>query len=305
MLKTLTVFTPTFNRAYCLHQLYESLCRQTSNDFEWLIIDDGSTDHTKALVERWIKEDKVKIHYEYKQNGGMHTGHNKAYELIETELNVCIDSDDYMPDNAVQNILKKWQLIENKEKIAGIIGLDAFKDGKIVGTKIPSFLKQGSLYQLYNKYGVKGDKKLILRTEVVNKYPAYPQYPNEKLVPLGILYLMIGNDYDFLYSNEVYCIVEYQEDGSSKTIFKQYKESPRGFAYARLVHLKHSTSFLHLFKTSIHLVSSAIFSKDVKLILMSNRKLITLFSLPFGLLLNIYISFILFFFKNENNSLHK
>ena len=97
---TLTVFTPTYNRAYILQRCYESLVRQTSKDFIWLIIDDGSTDNTKSLVDQWIKEkNEFEIKYVYKENGGMHTGHNKAYELIDTELKVCIDSDDFMPDN--------------------------------------------------------------------------------------------------------------------------------------------------------------------------------------------------------------
>ena len=102
----LTVFTPTYNRAYTLHKCYESLRRQTNKGFVWLIIDDGSTDNTKELVDSWLKNDNgFEIRYAYKENGGMHTGHNKAYELIDTELNVCIDSDDYMPDDAVEGIL--------------------------------------------------------------------------------------------------------------------------------------------------------------------------------------------------------
>ena len=105
----LTVFTPTFNRAYILHRCYESLLRQTNKNFIWLIIDDGSTDNTKKLVTEWMnKENGFEIRYEYKKNGGMHTAHNKAYELIDTELNVCIDSDDFMPDNAVELIVNFW-----------------------------------------------------------------------------------------------------------------------------------------------------------------------------------------------------
>ena len=146
--KTITVFTPTYNRAYCLHQLYESLVRQTSNDFLWLIIDDGSIDKTRELVTSWINENQIEIRYAYKENGGMHTGHNLAYQLIDTELNVCIDSDDYMPDNAIELILNKWKSVGNRQDYAGIIGLDAFKDGSIVGTKIPERLTSGTLNNL-------------------------------------------------------------------------------------------------------------------------------------------------------------
>lgn len=288
-MKKITVFTPTFNRAYLLPRLYESLCAQTSQDFLWMLIDDGSTDNTQELVEAWTKENKIEIQYFFKQNGGMHTGHNLAYQNIQTELNVCIDSDDCMPVDAIELILRKWEGVANKEKLAGIIGLDAFKNGELVGTKIPEHLTQGNLYDLYKIHQVKGDKKIVLRTEVVKEYPAYPEFEGEKLVPLGLLYLMIGKNYDWLYANEVYCIVEYQEDGSSNSILKQYKQSPKGFAYGRKIKIKHATSFMDKFKEYIHLISSALFAKDIQLAFQGVNPLLTILALPFGLLLNLYI----------------
>jgi glycosyltransferase involved in cell wall biosynthesis len=287
--KTITVFTPTFNRAYCLHRVYESLCKQTSDDFIWLIIDDGSYDNTKELVQSWIAEDMIEIQYHYKENGGMHTGHNAAYRIIITELNVCIDSDDYLPENAIEIIIKNWNKIENRQGIAGLIGLDADKEGFIIGTKIPEQLEKGSLYDLYNKHGVTGDKKLVLCTSIVKKYPAYPEYEGEKLVPLGLLYLSIGKDYDFVYSNEVFCIVEYQQDGSSGTILKQYKQSPRGFAYGRKMKIQQQKNFIARFKEYIHLVSSSLFAKDFTIAFKEVNPLMTLLALPFGAALHLYI----------------
>ena len=107
-----------------LHLCYESLKRQTCKDFIWLIIDDGSTDDTKELVDSWILENKVEIRYHYQENQGMHGAHNTAYEKIDTELNVCIDSDDYMPDDAVEKIVSFWKK-HGSDKVAGIVGLDA------------------------------------------------------------------------------------------------------------------------------------------------------------------------------------
>ena len=136
-MKTLTVFTLTFNRAYCLNKCYESLLRQTSNDFEWLVVDDGSTDDTKALVEQWQNEcTKFKISYIYKKNGGMHSGYNVAYEHIETELAMSIDSDDYLPDNSVELVVDFWKEYGN-QNVAGIIGLDVNPDGVVIGTNLP------------------------------------------------------------------------------------------------------------------------------------------------------------------------
>lgn len=289
-MRKLTIFTPTYNRAFCLHQVYESLLQQTCRDFIWMIIDDGSQDNTRELVDGWKNDSIIDIEYHYKENGGMHTGHNLAYKKINTELNVCIDSDDYMPDNAVELILDFWKENGN-DSLAGIIGLDQFKDGAIVGTRIPDHLKVAKLNDLYNIHGVKGDKKVVLRTDLIKKFPTYPEYKGEKLVPLGILYLIINQEYDFLCLNEPLCIVEYQPDGSSNTIMKQYKVSPKGFAHARLVQMKLSTSFKEKFKQSIHLVSSAIFAKKSSLILMSPNLMVTILAIPFGVIANLYIRY--------------
>ena len=141
-LKTLTIFTPTFNRAYCLHQCYDSLIKQTNKDFMWLIIDDGSTDNTKELVDSWIAEHKIDIQYHYQANQGMHGGHNAAYRLIQTTLNVCIDSDDYMAEGAIEIILNYWLEIKDKPHFAGLVGLDADEIGVIIGSKYLLILKK-------------------------------------------------------------------------------------------------------------------------------------------------------------------
>ena len=113
----LTVFTPTYNRKHLLPVLYKSLCAQTDKNFIWLLIDDGSSDGTEETVKQWQNENKINIEYFYKKNGGMHTAHNAAYRLISTELNVCIDSDDSMPEDAVEKICSFWNSFEKKAKL--------------------------------------------------------------------------------------------------------------------------------------------------------------------------------------------
>ena len=120
---TLTVFTPAYNRAHTITRTYESLCRQTCKDFTWLVVDDGSTDGTRALIEQWIAAGVIDIRYIYQANQGMHGAHNTAYRNITTELNTCIDSDDYMPDDAVQQIVDFWKA-HGSDRYAGIIALD-------------------------------------------------------------------------------------------------------------------------------------------------------------------------------------
>ena len=285
----LTIFTPTFNRAHLLPRLYKSLCNQTNKDFVWVIIDDGSVDNTQELVSEWKEKGEIDIEYHYKENGGMHTGHNLAYKVIKTELNVCIDSDDFMPNDAVEKILNKWECC-SEGNIAGIVGLDATKDGEMIGSKLPN-KTSGSFIDIYEKYQCYGDKKVVLRTDIVKEFPPYPEYKNEKLVPLGCLYNLIGSKYDFIYDNEVYCIVEYQEGGSSHAIFKQYKQSPRGFAYARKLNNKLLKKPSSRFKNAVHIGSSAIFSKDYKLLYEKNRTLLNVIVFPLSVILNIYVRF--------------
>ncbi len=122
---TITVFTPAYNRAHTLGRTYSSLLKQNNKDFVWMIIDDGSTDNTAQRIKEWQTiANGFEIIYIYKQNGGMHTAHNTAYNNISTELSVCIDSDDMLSDDAIENILSKWNEIKNAN-YAGIIGLDA------------------------------------------------------------------------------------------------------------------------------------------------------------------------------------
>ncbi len=287
--KTITVFTPSYNRKHTLPRLYASLLRQTYKDFCWLIIDDGSSDGTNVLVNKWMESSKIDISYIYQDNQGMHGAHNTAYDNIETELNVCIDSDDYMPKNAIELILKKWSEISDKKNIAGIVGLDSDEEGKIIGTYIPDYLKLCTLSDLYQKHKVKGDKKLVYRTSIPKKYPPYPIFKNEKLVPLDYKYLLIDQDYLLATLNEILIIVDYQIDGSSNTIVKQYRKYPRGFAFSRISRIKYASTFKEKIKNMIHLISCSIFLKDFSLLLQPKKPFLLLISLPFGLALNIYV----------------
>lgn len=287
-MKTITVFTPTYNRAYCLHKLYISLCNQTINDFIWLVIDDGSTDNTKSLIEKWIAEEIIEIEYYNKDNGGMHTGYNMAYSLIRTELNVCIDSDDFLTDNAIESIVQFWKKNGSKE-YAGIVGLDATVDNKILGKKFPDELYNSTLEDLYYKYHITGDKKLVYRTDVVNEFLRYPEFAGENLVPLGSLYLQIDKKYTLLCLNEILCIVEYMDDGSTKNIFKQYRKSPQGFRHARLINMRFSNYWRVRISNILHYISHCIQLKDYKLLFKNSFPILTFLLLPAGFLLNQYI----------------
>lgn len=286
-MKTLTVFTPAFNRAHLLPRLYRSLCQQTSDDFEWLIVDDGSSDHTKELVDSWIQENRIPIRYIEQENQGMHGAHNTAYKNISTELNTCIDSDDYMPDNAVELILKKWNSID-QEKYAGIIGLDVVESGEILGT---IFTTETTTLEDFYLNGGSGDKKLVYRTDIVKNYPDYPVFEGEKYVGLGTKYLLIDKDYKLATLNEVLVIVEYQQDGSSNTMFQQYLKYPKGFIYNRIVSMQYSKSVKRKFIEAIHYISSCIILRKKDFLKDSPEKLLTLLAIPFGMILYLLIQY--------------
>ena len=291
MKEMLTVFTPTFNRAECLKKGYEALCRQTCKEFVWLVVDDGSTDQTRLLVEQWSRQEKgFEVRYIYKENGGLHTGYNVAIANIDTELSVCIDSDDYMPDDAVEKILTFWKK-EGSDKYAGIAALDAFEDGTIIGDQFPKQKSINILDVSLGKYHYKnGDRKLVVRTALYKEVAPMPSYENEKNFNPHLMHLQISEKYDFLIYNTVLCVVEYQEDGMSNGIFKQYLNSPKSFAHMRkyMLGLK-GTTFKFRMRHAIHYVSSSIIARNKRFLQESPRKWDVILAVPFGAVLTVYI----------------
>lgn len=283
-----TVFTPTFNRAYCLGRVYESLLRQSNQNFIWLIIDDESQDNTWELVGEWILEGRIPIRYVYQKNTGMHGVYNTAYRLINTELNVCIDSDDYLADNAIELILSHWKR-RGGDQYAGLVGLDAKLNGEIIGKRFPEDLESSTLEDLYYKHKIPGDKKLVYRTEVVRKYPPYPSFPPENFVPHGSLFVQIDKDYELLCLNEVLVHVEYMADGSSRNMFKQYRRYPRGFRYGRLIQIKYSKYWKVKIRNMIHLVACHIQLRDWNIFRGNAHPFLTLLLSPAGVLVYFYI----------------
>lgn len=281
-MKTLTIFTPAYNRAHTIGRTYESLLRQTCKDFEWLVIDDGSTDNTDELVKSWIKDNKIPIRYIRQENQGMHGAHNTAYRNISTELNTCIDSDDFMPDDAVEKIVGFWKRY-GSDRYAGIVGLDRTEDGRIIGTQFPESLKATTL-QGYYAHGGSGDKKLVYRTEVINRYPEYPLFEGERYVGLAYKYMLIDKDYRLLTLNEPLVTVEYQPDGSSYNMYRQYWNNPKGFSFFRKTEMVCAPTLKRRFISCVHYVASSIIARNSRFLWESPKKLLTFMATPFGFL---------------------
>ena len=286
----LTVFTPTYNRAYCLHHGYEALRRQSCKDFVWLIIDDGSTDETRELVQQWQSEcTEFEIRYIYKENGGLYTGYNAAIAVADTELMVCVDSDDWLTDDAVEKISTFWK--ENGSKqYAGILGLDCTVEGKIIGDPLPEQKSINLIDILFGKYSfINGDRKNVVRTELYKAVAPMKEFPGEKDFNPHHLHIEISKQYDFLVLNEKLCVVDYQPDDMTHTVFKAYLRSPKSYRAMRLHTLSlDGIPWKLLLRTNIHYTSSCILSGE-PCVSASPHKLATICMWPFGLLLTAYL----------------
>lgn len=288
--KILTVFTPTFNRLYTLKRTYEWMRKQTCKDFIWLIIDDGSTDGTEQEVKKWLaaSDKEFELRYEWKENGGLHTGYNRAIELTETELIVCIDSDDFMPENAVEIITEFWNK-HRDNRYAGFIGLDYNLDNKPVGDLLPN-VKSSRITDLQQIYHFKGDDKMVIRTELLKKYIPQPTYHGEKNFNPIYLLLHLDFNYTFLLLNKNLCYVDYQPNGMTASVFHQYLNSPNSFAALRVLRISlPNLTFTYKLRQYIHLASSICISRNFSWIRKSSSPILTILLLPLGLLLTLYI----------------
>lgn len=301
----LTVFTPSYNRADLLPRGYEALLRQTSHDFCWIIIDDGSKDNTRELVRSWfeptsMKEDGdhiigvskdapwLQMHYCYKENGGLHTGYNKAIELMDSEICVCIDSDDFMPDDAVETILTEWSACKIKGLI-GIIGRDCYLDGKVIGEPFPK-IESARIIDLIDKYKHTGDKKIVMRVDLLKRVPPQPSFQNEK--NFNPIYLMLQLDKygEYLLLEKNLCFVDYQQTGMAANIYKQFVNSPNSFCALRCLHLNlEHTTYRFRIKNIIQLCSSAILANDLSWLKKCKYPLLAYLSLPLGYVFSRYI----------------
>ena len=290
---TLTIFTPSYNRAHTLPRLYESLKRQTSNDFSWMVIDDGSTDNTEDIVSDWKNQDNnFDIIYIKKENGGLHTGYNCAIEHCDTELMMCIDSDDFAPDYLVERVINFWK--ENgSDEYAGIVGLDCYLDGKVIGDMLPHQKSVNLIDLLLGKYNsVNGDRANIVRTDLYKSVAPMKSFEGEKNFNPHLMHILISKKYDFLVLNENLKFVEYQQDGMTNSIFKQYVNSPNSFLELRLLNLSFKPApFKFKVKNVIHYISSSILAEKTHIIKNCPKKALCFILFLPGVLFSQYVKY--------------
>lgn len=229
-----TVFTPTYNRKYIIGELYESLKKQTNQNFEWLVIDDGSTDQTNILVQSWINENKICIRYFYINNGGKQHAINYALEKAEGDLFIVVDSDDYLSDDAIEKIIL-WEKEVPKEKFCGFSGNMATKKGKILNPIFDQKYIDCTMLDRYprkenNFFFIGYDRAWIFFTEVHRKY-LYPILENERFISEAVTWNRMANDgYKIRCFNDIIYYFEHQEDGLTNNILSLYLENPYSYA---------------------------------------------------------------------------
>ncbi|MBQ7170764.1 MAG: glycosyltransferase family 2 protein [Clostridia bacterium] len=288
--KLVTVFTPTYNRADIIHRCYESLCNQTTFNFKWLIVDDGSSDVTRDIVKQWIKRDnKFEITYIYKKNGGLHTAYNTALEAADCELFVCFESDDIFAPDAMEKIEKIWGKIKEKGYV-GFITLCKDMSGKLIGTKYPDDLE--CVYFWKHRRIAPGDKQYVFKTELIKKVFPMPVYEGEKFFDPVYSFYALDQYGPLGVTNESFDIVDYQKGGLTDTVMYHYCNSPNSFAEFRKMYMQlPESSFGYLIRQNIHYVSSCFLARHklTTAIADSPRKAYTILSIVPGILFAIYI----------------
>jgi glycosyltransferase involved in cell wall biosynthesis len=209
-----TVFTATFNRAHTLGRVYESLKRQTFRDFEWLIVDDGSTDETPAIVEAWRIKGEVPVRYFRQDNAGKHIATNRGVQLAKGELFLNADSDDSFVPHALATFASHWQAIPDPDRwmFSGVCALCQTQDGIVVGDQFPSPVFDATPSEVVYRYRVRGEKWGFVRTDVMRKFP-FPEEMRKTYVTENLVWRPIGKEYMTRFINEPLRIYHLDQSG--------------------------------------------------------------------------------------------
>lgn len=223
----ITIFTPTYNRAYTLLRLYKSIQEQSNMNFEWLIVDDGSTDNTESLVKEWQDAAQFTLRYYKQKNGGKHRAINLAMELAKGDLFFIVDSDDYLPSHAIDLLNFNFNQIKDDESFCGVSGSRCYPDGNRIGGDVNYQVLETDSVSFRQKYKVKGDMAEAWRLSVLRKYP-FPEFAGEKFVTEAFVWNEIAKKYKLRYFNNGIYICEYLDDGLTKHIRRHHRNSPQG-----------------------------------------------------------------------------
>lgn len=224
----LTILTPTYNRAKYLKKLFDSLCAQTAGDFEWWVVDDGSTDDTQDIVKDFSSHSQFPINYIYKENGGKHTALNAAIPQISSDLTVIVDSDDALTADAVETIYRYHTKYAGYPGLCGYVFLKQLPDGQISGKLFSPNERIASYIDVrINGDDTHADKAEVFYTSCLREFP-FPEYPGEKFLGEDAVWFLLGRKYSMVHINRAIYLFDYLDDGLTRNRRKHNLASPVG-----------------------------------------------------------------------------
>ena len=283
----ITVLTPTFNRGG-LQSLWDSLQKQTVKDFEWLVVDDGSSDGTKNLITQLQEKSDFPVRYIYKNNGGKHTALNVGIQTICSELIFIVNSDDCVTDDAVESILRIHKKYRSQNNICGYAFLRAFPDGKVNGKKFDVDEKIGSYIDVrVNGDDTGADKAEVFKTHCLKEFP-FPEYPNEKFLGEDLVWVRMARKYEMVHINKAIYVGNYLEDGLTNNRRKHNIASPIGCMHRAEEFMESDLKTRYRIKGGLQYIVYGRFAgvKVVDLIRKSRHKVLATVCTPGGLFLH-------------------
>lgn len=281
-----TICTPTYNRGYILGNLYDSLVMQSNKMFEWLIIDDGSSDDTDRLASSFIAEHIISIRYIKQLNQGKHVAINRGVSEARGELFFIVDSDDYLSTDAIERILFHYDSVMLDDSFAGVSGIRTDFDGKRIGGGLHWQILDCSPLDLRLKYHVKGDMAEVFKTDVLKKYP-FPTFDGEKFCPEALVWNRISLKYKLRYVNDPIYRCEYRPDGLTAKIVRLRMNNPQAslLYYSELYQM--NISFLQKVKAAINYWRFSFSSHLSFFVHLKQIGFLSLFMYPIGLLFHL------------------
>ena len=277
-----TVLTPTYNRGSLLPKLFRSLKQQSNKDFQWLIIDDGSTDNTKQIVSSFSAAN-FSIDYHYKENGGKHTALNYSHPFIFGELVIIVDSDDYLTEDAIHTICTDWEKYRPNSKVAGLSFLKMRSNGCILSQNPPTDFYISDFIRYRTNQNIAGDQCEVTRAEVFKEFP-FPVYPQERFMSEGILWRAIGRKYKTVYCSKPIYVCEYLDGGLTKSGRAFRMKNPYGMMENCRSFFSSDISWKTRYKEAILYDVYALCTKEslIKQLFKSGALGLCLLAMPFG-----------------------
>lgn len=271
------VLTPTYNRADCLANLYDSLCAQTDKSFKWYIVDDGSTDNTEETVKSLVEKATFQIEYIKKTNGGKHTAINEGLRHIDEELTFIVDSDDTVTSNAVEIVLNYYEKYKSNDKICGFSFLRRFPNGEINGKPFANDELIGSYIDVrVNGDDTHADKAEVYFTKCLKEFP-FPEYDGEKFLGEDLVWIRMARKYDTVHINKAIYIGNYLEGGLTNNRRKHNIASPVGCMHRAEEFMEKDVKFKYRIKGALQYIIYGKFAgyKIIRLIINSDFKFLT------------------------------